>query len=440
MPRLPQLPGFGQSALLVSNSLASSQEERLAGVADDVKRNGGSLFLEHLDRLDASSAPSAAAAANAGSTPLPPSSSFREDGGVRAAPALLPREAYSHVYAGYLPPPAFPHSQRVLNRLADSLTPGGRLYLREPVISLPQEGRTADAAAAAADLLRSLGFRTSLETAAAVRVAGLVDVVAEGDAVAPDAGWDDARALESWAERGCSGDKAAADRALAAARTCRLQVRSFTAVKPGYVAGASVPLRLALKRPDGSSVDTGKDPARAAVAAAAAADRTAAWSAAVDEYEAGGGSGDELEDEDQLLDGDDLVKPSAAALQKPAGCETKRKACKNCSCGRAEMELAETLRAAVLPPSSVNATTTAAPAAVSLAEDDMVNVVIPASTMPKSAKITRCSGFDVFFPPRPPRPRFLQCSLGDAFRCATCPFLGMPAFNPGEEVSLAGNM
>ena len=58
----------------------------------------------------------------------------------------------------------------------------------------------------------------------------------------------------------------------------------------------------------------------------------AAWLVASDDV---AGEAD-LVDEDALLDGDDAPAP-----KKAADCSTRRRACKDCSCGRAEREAEE---------------------------------------------------------------------------------------------------
>ncbi|MEE6499639.1 hypothetical protein FKM82_003520, partial [Ascaphus truei] len=96
----------------------------------------------------------------------------------------------------------------------------------------------------------------------------------------------------------------------------------------------------------------------------------------------------DLLDSDELLDQEDLKKPLPSSL-RASGCgeggEKKRKACKNCTCGLAEELVDE-----------------------------------KANSAPPKATPSACG----------------NCYLGDAFRCASCPYFGMPAFKPGEKVLL----
>jgi hypothetical protein len=90
---------------------------------------------------------------------------------------------------------------------------------------------------------------------------------------------------------------------------------------------------------------------------------------------------DDLIDTDAILTDADRAKPSADTLKAECGPGSgKKKACKDCSCG-----LAEELAGLDAPPVK-----------------------------------SSCG----------------SCYLGDAFRCSSCPYLGMPPFKPGEIVQI----
>jgi len=91
----------------------------------------------------------------------------------------------------------------------------------------------------------------------------------------------------------------------------------------------------------------------------------------------------ELVDDQTLLAEEDLAKPDPASL-RVCGTTGKKKACKDCSCGLKE-ELSE-------------------------------------GKEPTTKSVTSSCG---------------SCYLGDAFRCGSCPYLGMPAFKPGQKISLS---
>mmetsp|Transcript_6352 Transcript_6352/g.4796 ORF Transcript_6352/g.4796 Transcript_6352/m.4796 type:complete len:257 (+) Transcript_6352:63-833(+) len=95
---------------------------------------------------------------------------------------------------------------------------------------------------------------------------------------------------------------------------------------------------------------------------------------------------EELIDEDALLEQSKLpadYKPASSCGDNENG---KKRACANCTCGLAE-------------------------------EEAKGGVAGPKTEEEKLVKASSCG----------------NCYKGDAFRCASCPFLGKPAFEPGQE-------
>lgn len=120
---------------------------------------------------------------------------------------------------------------------------------------------------------------------------------------------------------------------------------------------------------------------------------------------------DDLMDEDTLLTEEDLNRP----LVVPAECRPtvakRRKACKDCTCGMKErLEAEDAARRANADYKLKDMAT-----AVKLGVNDLNELDFTVK-----GKTGSCN----------------NCALGDAFRCAGCPYIGLPAFKPGEEVRL----
>jgi anamorsin len=103
---------------------------------------------------------------------------------------------------------------------------------------------------------------------------------------------------------------------------------------------------------------------------------------------------DDLVDEDELLDDNLEITVGAGCGIDPVTGKAigKKKACKNCSCGLKEMEQEEQKQEK---------------------QQEATYEAVEVSAAPKSS----CG----------------SCYKGDAFRCASCPFLGKPAFEPTDE-------
>jgi len=99
-------------------------------------------------------------------------------------------------------------------------------------------------------------------------------------------------------------------------------------------------------------------------------------------------------DDSKLINEENLLQNEQGYknLGQAEDCSTKPKACANCSCGRAEQEAKEEANASANIQKKI-----------------------------ETGKVTSSCG---------------NCYLGDAFRCGSCPYKGLPAFKPGDKVKL----
>jgi hypothetical protein len=97
-----------------------------------------------------------------------------------------------------------------------------------------------------------------------------------------------------------------------------------------------------------------------------------------------------LEEKSELILEKELIDPNDKfqKFSTEDDCMTKPKPCKNCNCGRAELE------------------------------NKKLNI----------------NGADVMVPNM--KSDCGKCYLGDAYRCAGCPYRGMPAFEPGDKIEV----
>ncbi|KAF3308289.1 electron carrier [Orbilia oligospora] len=211
-------------------------------------------------------------------------------------------------------------------------------------------------------------------------------------------------------------------------------VLSFS--KPDYSKSAAVPLRFGRKK----ETTTTSNGTAAVPLNGASSTTVAATTAAVPlngvkvekkEYKVGFVDlGDDLDadfgeedDDDDLIDENELLDDSDLAMPVQQQCRPKpgkrRRACKDCTCGlkekieaedkvkrdAADKALAAIVKAPPPPP----------PKAVKLDLDDLAEIDFTVE-----GKASSCG----------------NCYLGDAFRCDGCPYIGLPAFKPGEQVRI----
>ncbi|KAL4241952.1 Fe-S cluster assembly protein DRE2 [Abortiporus biennis] len=118
-------------------------------------------------------------------------------------------------------------------------------------------------------------------------------------------------------------------------------------------------------------------------------------------------------DAESLLTAADRQRPVPTCEPVSKTAPRRKKACKGCTCGLAELEAEELSQSKVVV---LNGDESGG--ALEVAQSDKDRLLAAAKAAPKAT--SSCG----------------NCYLGDAFRCSSCPYLGLPAFRPGEKVEI----
>lgn len=199
--------------------------------------------------------------------------------------------------------------------------------------------------------------------------------------------------------------------------------------KPNFDPSAAVPLKFGLKRKNKPTPPTAVPSIPTGLAAPMGIDSPATNHDRDED--------DELINEDTLLSEEDLTRPIMPRMSTPAPFQTlhiafiqdsyhltpslapecqpktgrRRRACKDCTCGLADKIEAEDKERRENADKELNV--------MKLDTGDLTELDFTVE-----GKTGSCG----------------SCALGDAFRCDGCPYMGLPAFKPGQEVQILNDV
>lgn len=198
-----------------------------------------------------------------------------------------------------------------------------------------------------------------------------------------------------------------------------LAIADFGEVQvPGPAGGAT----LSAKRPAGAAVSQdGAAPAalplrrKGAGAGAGGRSKAQLWATQPDT---------EQVDRESLLTAQDREVKPGCDVDFSAPPARRKRACKGCTCGLREQQEAEEASILKLDANQLGGQNGRSEVTSKVVGEDGVERTVKKIQVDTGGATSSCG----------------SCFLGDAFRCSSCPYLGLPAFEPGQKVEIPSSM